>query len=244
MAEPTPAAPAAADPAPRSVMAIGAHIGDMELTCGKTLAAHSVRGGRITIVAVTAGERGAPPGRDHREFAAYNKQCAAAFAQALGGAFHCLDYPDGEAPDNEELRRRLCDLIRAEKPGVVLTHWKESLHKDHAVTSRAVEDAVYYAALRGFERADPPHWAAGPYYAENWEDAPGFTPYVFMDVSAGYALWAEHIGKLWLTDNSPWFKYRDYYDALSRVRGALVHRDRAECFAVSPHSARLVWDHL
>jgi LmbE family N-acetylglucosaminyl deacetylase len=224
----------------KHIMAIGAHIGDAELTCGKTLATHSLLGDAVTTVAVTAGERGAPPGRDIAEFAQHNIQCAGEFIQALGGYFICLNYPDGEAPDNDELRYKLCDVIRAEKPDVILTHWKDSLHKDHITTSRAVEDAVYYAALRGFERQDPPHGAAGPYYAENWEDAHGFEPYIFIDVSPGYDLWYEQIQKLWLTNNSPWFKYREYYDALSRSRGALVHKQRAECFAVSPYSMKLV----
>ena len=224
----------------KHIMAIGAHIGDAELTTGKTLATHSLLGDRITTVAVTAGERGAPPGRDMAEFAKHNIECAKAFAGALSGKFICMGYPDGEAPDNEELRHKICDIIRAEKPNVILTHWSDSLHKDHSVTSRAVQDAVFYAALRGFERENPPHWASGPYYAENWEDSHGFEPYIFIDVTVGYALWYEHIQKLWLTNNSPWFKYREYYDALSRSRGALVHKERAECYAVSPYSKKVV----
>lgn len=225
---------------PKHVMAIGAHIGDAELTCGKTLATHFALGDRVTTVAVTAGERGAPPDRDIEEFRQHNIQCAGEFAQALGGKFICLDYPDGEAPDNDELRYKLCDVIRQEKPDVILSHWHHSMHKDHSTTARAVDDAIYYAALRGFERENPPHRANGPYYAENWEDSHGFEPYIFIDVTPGYDLWHEHIQKLWLTNNSPWFKYLEYYDALSRSRGALVHKKRAECFAVSPYSMKVV----
>ncbi len=226
----------------RYIMAIGAHIGDAELTCGKTLAKHFTLGDRITTVAVTAGERGAPPNGNIEEFKAMNIRCAGEFAADLGGKFICLGYPDGEAPDNDELRMRLCDIIRAEKPDVILTHWTESMHKDHITTSRAVNDAIFYAALRGLERENPPYWASGPYYAENWEDATGFTPYVFVDVTDGYDTWYQSIQKLWLTNNSPWFKYLEYYDALSRSRGALIRKQRAECFAVQPHSMKLVKD--
>ena len=230
----------------KHIMAIGAHIGDAELTCGKTLATHSVKGDRITTVAVTAGERGAPPDRDHAEFKQHNIDCATRFAEALGGKFFCLGYPDGEAPDNDELRLKICDLIRTEKPDVVLTHWAGTMHKDHRITSHAVEDAIYYAALRGFERkaADgtvlAPHWARGPYFAENWEDADKFEPYIYINVTEGYDLWYKEIQGLWLTNNSPWFKYREYYDALSKMRGTRVHKQRAECFMVQPHNMRIV----
>ena len=230
----------------KNIMAIGAHIGDAELTCGKTLATHSLRGDKITTVAITAGERGAPPDRNQSEFKQYNIDCATDFAKSLGGKFICLGYPDGEVPDNEELRYAICDVIRAEKPAVILTHWHGTLHKDHRITSHAVEDAIFYAALRGFERktADgtilESHWARGPYYAENWEDAVDFEPYIFNNVSEGYDLWFENIQKLWLTNNSPWFKYRDYYDGLSRQRGARIKKDRAECFGIPPYSKYVV----
>ena len=229
----------------KHIMAIGAHIGDAELTCGKTLAKHSILGDCVTTVAVTAGERGAPPGSDSAKIEEFRKQNIASaeeFAAALGGKFINVGYPDGEAPDDKELRLKLCDIIRAEKPDAVLTHWIHSMHVDHETTSKAVNDAIYFAGLMGLERDNPPHGASGPYYAENWEDSHGFVPYIYVDVTEGYDLWEGAVKKLWLTLNSPWFKYLEYYDALSRSRGALAHKKRAECYAVSPHNMKLVWD--
>jgi LmbE family N-acetylglucosaminyl deacetylase len=224
-------------------MAIGAHIGDMELTCGLTLSKHSKLGDKITTVAVTAGERGAPPGSDNaaiEEFRKKNIASAEEFASMLGGKFIDVGYPDGEVPDDKELRLKLCDIIRAEKPNVILTHWINSMHVDHETTSKVVKDAIYFAGLRGLDRELPPHYAAGPYYAENWEDLHEFVPYIFIDVTDGYDLWEPAVKKLWLTLNSPWFKYFDYYEALSLSRGALAKKGRAECFAVSPHQMKLV----
>lgn len=42
------------------IMAVGAHILDAELSCGKTLAKHALLGDKITTVAITAGEGGHP----------------------------------------------------------------------------------------------------------------------------------------------------------------------------------------
>jgi len=230
----------------KHIMAIGAHVGDAELTCGKTMAGHHLMGDDITFVAITAGERGAPPERDVEDFKKHNVECAELFAKSLGGQFICLGYPDGEIPDNEYLRNQICDLLRIHKPDIVLTHWVNSIHKDHVITSVAVDHAIYYSGLRGFDRTLedgtplPPHRVKGHYYAENWEDQEGFEPYVFNDVSAGFELWDEHIQKLWLAENSPWFKYRTYYTALSVTRGALIRKERAECFAVKPHGKRVI----
>ena len=41
----------------KTIMAIGGHIGDMELTCGGTLATMSLEGHKIVIVALTGGEK-------------------------------------------------------------------------------------------------------------------------------------------------------------------------------------------
>lgn len=46
----------------RTIMAVGAHAIDAQLTCGMLLAKHAMAGDRVIIVDVTAGERGAPKG--------------------------------------------------------------------------------------------------------------------------------------------------------------------------------------
>ncbi len=227
----------------KHIMAIGAHIGDAELTCGKTLAKHAKLGDRITTVALTAGERGHPPTIPEAEFRQQNIDSAHAFATMLGGRFILIEgHRDGEIPNDEAIRMQICDVIRREKPDVILTHWSDSLHKDHVTASKVVEDAIFYAALPDIQRQDAAHWANGPYYAENWEDSNGFVPYLFINVTEGYDLWHEAIQKLWLTNNSPWFKYLQYYEGLSQARGALCKAARAECFAVSPYSKKLVQD--
>ena len=48
----------------KTILAIGAHIGDMELTAGGLLATAAVQGGRAVTLALTAGEKGAASGVD------------------------------------------------------------------------------------------------------------------------------------------------------------------------------------
>ena len=57
-----------------------------------------------------------------------------------------------------------------------------------------MKDAKFYAALPGFKRENPPHYAAGPFYAENWEDPEGFHPYYYVKVSKeGFKLWQKRL---------------------------------------------------
>lgn len=222
------------------IMAIGAHIGDVELSCGLTLSKHATLGDKITTVALTAGEKGAPSSISVNEFKEKNIKSASEFANMLGGQAIVLDYRDGEVPENDDIKFEVCDIIRRHKPDVILTHWKYSIHKDHMACHKIVVDAQFYAALAHMKRDEAPHWARGPYFAENWEDAYKFSPYVFVDVTEGFELWYDAVRKLWLTENSPWFRYLDYYNALSIMRGALIHKERGETFMVEPSQMRTV----
>ena len=131
----------------QTILAVGAHIGDMELTAGMLLATCASQGGSIATLALTAGEKGAPAGAD---VAAYRKQKvseAQEFARRLGGSAYVLDYPDGLLPDSDEARFAVCDIIREVKPDILITHHRCSMHKDHALCRRIVEDARFYAGI-------------------------------------------------------------------------------------------------
>ena len=224
----------------KTVLAIGAHIGDMELTAGALLAAAAVRGGRTVTLALTAGEKGAPAGAD---VAAYRKQKIAeaeAFARELGGEAIVLDHPDGQLPDDDAVRFEVCDIIRPVKPDIIVTHHAKSMHKDHMACHRIVTDAWFYAAIEGFKRELPRHFARALYFAENWEDAEDFKPYVYLDVSEGYDLWHKAIDHHRFTVESKSFAYKEYYAHLKRLRGIQGRKGYCECFMIPPEQMHIV----
>ncbi len=225
----------------KCVMAIGGHIGDMELTTGGVLATLALKGWKVVTVALTGGEKGNPPHMSVADYRKQKEQEAEAFARDLGGEAVVFPVADGALEVNEENKFALCDIIRKYKPDVLLTHWKNSMHKDHEATYQIVRDAQFYAALPGFERELPPHFAAGPYYAENWEDPEGFQPYVYLEVSdEGYDLWCKAIDHHWFTSHSTSFEYQKYYKALMTVRGVLARKNRAQAFNQDEYTKRLV----
>ncbi len=219
----------------KTFMAIGGHIGDMELTCGCVLATQALRGDKIITVALTAGERGNPKTMTVEEYRVQKVQEAKEFAQMLGGESIVFPYCDGELPDNQEVRLEVARLIRKYRPNVIFTHWKNSMHKDHATCSKIVIDAQFYASLDMGDKIPGERCYAPVYFCENWEDKIGFDPYILVNCSEGYDLWTKAIAKHWFIMNSKDFKYYNYYTHLSYVRGCLAKCEHAEAFDVQDH---------
>ena len=223
----------------QTILAIGAHIGDMELTAGALLASAAVQGGKAVTLALTAGEKGAPPGSDVSLYRQQKIEEARAFARELGGEAIILDHPDGQLPDNDDVRFEVCDIIRAVKPDIIVTHHEKSMHKDHIACHRIVLDAWFYAAIAGFQRELPRHFARHLYYAENWEDAEDFKSYVYLDVSDGYDLWFKAIDHHRFTIESTSFAYKEYYAHLKRIRGIEGRTGYCECFMIPPEQMHI-----
>ena len=227
-----------------TIMAVGAHTGDAQLTSGLLLARCAQAGDRIVTLDLTAGERGAPKGTTTEEFRAMNIASAKEFADMLGGVSIVLDSPDGELEYSKELAVKIADIMREYQVSTVLYHWKNSMHKDHIAASRLTTDAIFYASLPTFERPLPPAPIRRMLYAENWEDSEGFVPYAYFDVSDAFPLWKDAVRKLYLTEHSRDFKYLQYYEGLARMRGALIKKEYGTAFAIDDYAKRVVLNPL
>ncbi|MBM7566838.1 PIG-L deacetylase family protein [Paenibacillus sacheonensis] len=228
-----------------TILAIGGHVGDAELTAGGVLASHALKGDRIVTLALTAGERGVPAGQDMADYREQKVREAEQFAAMLGGEAIVFEIPDGELEDSDEMRYRVCDVIRQVKPNVIITHFKNSMHKDHMTTHRIVNDARFFAGLASFERELPAHFAPKLYYAENWEDAVDYKPYVYVDFNhEAYELWVKAVSTHWFVTGSKSFPYLEYYKHLARVRGIEARKQYAETFMVPEETMRLRQDSL
>ena len=224
----------------KTIMAVGAHTGDAQLTCGMLLAKHAMQGDRVVIVDLTAGERGTPAGWTTPDFRKYNVECAAKFAEKIGGESIVLDTPDGELYDSKEQELALAGLMRQYQVNAVLYHWKNSMHKDHIAASRITDNAIFFASLPTFEHELPRAPITKFLYAENWEDAEGFQPYVYLDVSDGFALWEKAIEHHWFAVHSTSFPYKEYYSHLKRLRGIEGRKGYCECFMIPAEQMRIV----
>ena len=223
------------------ILVVGAHCGDMEISAGMVLAKLARTGKRPVFLHLTPGEKGHKT-LDPETYAAQKREEAQRAAAAFGGEALFLPYRDGELPSDETVKFQIADIIRAVKPKVVLAHWTGSMHKDHTAAGEVMPDALFYAAIRGFERELPPHGGVRLLYTENWEDPIGFRPELYMEVEEQdlerweaackeYALFAGGVSD---------FDYITYYKSLARVRGLEIMSPTglAQCFGLTDLSRR------
>jgi LmbE family N-acetylglucosaminyl deacetylase len=238
--------PAGAQPSgPRTILAVGAHAADMELTAGAILAHQTKLGDRVVMLHLTLGEGGNPK-MAPADYAAQKRREALAAAKALGAEVLFGPYADALLPNDEDARKYVAEVIRQVKPNYVITHWKASLHKDHRNTYAIVTDAVLLAEVETLKTDHAAYRGVrGVYYADNWEDSEGFRPYVYVDVSDAFEQWKEAIRQYQMVRGGvSSFAYFEYYTSHLQSVGALVGRKFAAALDVEEYAKRRVVDSL
>lgn len=222
--------------ADRTILAIGAHAGDMEISAGAVLAKQARAGDKVVLYHLTLGEGGNPK-MSRREYGEQKRREAIAAAKALGAEVLFGPYEDAMIPRGPEAVRAVADVIAKVKPSYVITHWKNSIHRDHSLTYTIVDDAVLLASVEGTRGL------RAVYYAENWEDPEEFEPYLYVDVSAAFEDWKKAVSQYeFIRGGISSFAYLEYYEALAKVRGAQAGRRYAVAFEVGPLGKKRVID--
>jgi LmbE family N-acetylglucosaminyl deacetylase len=207
------------------LLLVGGHVGDMEFTAGHVARLHSRQGDEVVLLHLTAGE-GGHPGKDRGTYRAQKLAEAAAAADRLGARCRVLSHPDGELSPTADVAAEVADVLRETRPATVVTHWRGSLHSDHANCHFLVEKALALVAADGANGQAP-----ALLFAENWEDADGFRPDLLVDISSAVDDWlaAAREHELFRGGVVP-FDYEGYYDSLTRMRGRLAGAPRAAAF--------------
>jgi N-acetylglucosamine malate deacetylase 1 len=128
--------------APLDILAIAAHRDDVEQTCGGTLLKMALRGHRTGILDLTQGEMGTRGTAEDRarEAADAAKILRVAWRQAL-------DIPDGRVENTWENRLKVAQVIREQRPRVVILPYWKGRHPDHYTASTLGYEACFLAGL-------------------------------------------------------------------------------------------------
>jgi len=144
-----------------TVLAVGAHPDDVEFGCGGTLVKYGDRGHRIFLMVMTKGGMGAPGSVRMKEQEAAN---------AVLGVHDIFwgGYEDTRLLVNQDLIRKIEEVIFDVKPDFIFCNSSDDTHQDHRHLAQATITATRYVRNVLFYE--------GP-------TTQNFTPHVFVDIS-------------------------------------------------------------
>ncbi len=162
-----------ASPRRLKIVCVGGHPDDPESGCAGTLARYAEHGHAVTVIYLTRGERGIE-GRSNDEAARIRSAECEAACKIIGAKAVFAGQIDGSADFTRARVEELRQLLEAEAPDTVFTHWPIDTHMDHQVASMCTIRAC--AALR-----PRPHL----YFFEvnSGSQTQGFTPNTYVDVT-------------------------------------------------------------
>lgn len=203
---------------PYHVMTIGAHALDAELMGGPVAIKYTREGHKATFVHLTRGERGHWK-KSPEEYGKQLEEEMQKVAKAMGATSHWMGYPAGNLPPKEQMLMDFCRLFRREKPDIVITHWRGSLHPRHVLTHELVLEALKMSADEAIETGQKTHVVEYVYFGENCEDLDGFIPQFYIDIEDTFDQWFEALSHYELfragKANVP---YQDYYRTMATIR--------------------------
>jgi LmbE family N-acetylglucosaminyl deacetylase len=132
-----------------SALAIAAHPDDIEFVMAGTLLLLRAAGWEIHYCNVSTGNLGSTV-MTAAQTAKTRAQEARAAAQRLGAKWHAPFCDDLSIFYSERNLRRLCAVVRAAKPAVVLTHALQDYMEDHMITARLAVTATFARGIPNY----------------------------------------------------------------------------------------------
>lgn len=204
--------------AKKKALIIGAHPDDPELCCGGTMIRLKQAGWDVVSVYMTKGEAGIK-GKTHEEAVEIRTKEATNACNILGVRPIFMTQIDGNSEVNKERYTEMMNLIAAEKPDIVFTHWPLDSHADHRVCAILVYNA--------WHRLD---YSFELYYAEgmNGTQTAYFHPTDYVDISTVANQKRKACNCHTSQDMEP--LYQKWHDPIEKFRGIEFRCDRAEAF--------------
>lgn len=144
----------------KKVLVIGAHPDDPESCAGGTILKMLDAGFDVKVIYFTRGERGISGVTLEESSGVRMEECARA-CEKLGVRYSFMTQIDGASEITPDRYVEMQEIIEAEHPDVVLTHWPIDSHRDHVNCSVLVLDSwrrigkffdiFYFEAMTGLQ---------------------------------------------------------------------------------------------
>ncbi|MGD0175138.1 MAG: PIG-L deacetylase family protein [Anaerolineales bacterium] len=203
------------------LLAIGAHIDDVEIGCGGTLAEANRHGWNIYILVLSPSDYSGLGG-DMLRTSAQALQEGRQAVQKLGGAeLEILDFPTLDIPYNRASVGAIESYLRQIQPDVILTHWPHDTHQDHRATSLAsISAARYFNSILFYEPMTPSGRSYAPFRPQVYVAVPPEAVQAKRDSLLAHDSQYKKYGDIWL----------DAVIARGVHRGYEIGVGHAECY--------------
>ncbi len=203
---------------PLRVVCVGGHPDDPESGCGGTLARYVEAGHSVSVIYLTRGEAGIR-GKSASEAAAIRTAEAEKACKILGAKPVFAGQIDGATELNRKRVEELRELLLAENPDVVFTHWPLDTHLDHQIAS--------LLAYRTYV-AQPQRFSLYYFEVDLGSQTMGFKPTHYVDITSTRekkkaALYAH-------ASQNPEGIYRNHHEVMEQLRGRESGVAAAEAF--------------
>ncbi len=206
------------------IIAFGAHIDDVEIGCGGTLAKAIKNGHEVLVIVMSLSSYQNYDGKILRT----SKEATDEGLQAIKRLgikeenFVVLDFPNKDIPYNSGSVEKINEIIDTYRPDYIFTHWAFDTHQDHKNTALAtISAARWFNNIFMYEPAAPSGRSYHPFRAQ-----------MYVDISCSME---EKIASL-MEHKSQYEKYGDLWiDAIvgrAQTRGFESYCKYAECFEV------------
>jgi len=222
------------------ILSIQAHPDDSDIAAGGTIAKLAREGKKVTLVVVTDGRHSMVDiSVPAWKFIKTRQEEQKKAAQILGvDKVIFLDYHDQTLDSTLELRRRLIDVIRENKPDIVMTHdpWKPyEGNRDHRNTGITAVDAAGFA----WDPYENPEKPAGLHMVMEMLLFNPFQPDTWVDITDTIDLKVKAISQHVSQSGSA---IAEIVKERNAMEGKAINRPYAEAFKVLKRGFPYVWE--
>lgn len=222
------------------VLVLAAHPDDAELCCGGSILQLVAAGKKVVLCDMTRGETGT---RGTPELRA--QECEQATAKLGVQARINLGLPDAQLQNHPDCVDPVVEMLRAQRPRILLTQAEHDIHPDHVATGQIARRAAFLAGLANYrsELGAPGRPEAVYAYPGNDHIEPSFCVDISAYAEKKYEVIACYASQVNLQDAGHIARRLDPLErvqARDRYFGAMLGCRAAEPF-VSPGPLRAAW---
>jgi len=162
------------------ICAVVAHPDD-EMFCAGTLAKFVKKGHEVTTIIMGCGDKGNPDLSQEETIRERTGEAKEA-ARIIGTKLEVLYEKDGELYHDNKTRQKLIEVLKREKPDILITHYPDDYNPEHNITSQIALAASIFATLVYSSPSPPLTKLARVYYMETVGGF-GFLPEVYVDIT-------------------------------------------------------------